>query len=434
MNRIVQPSSKRAVAAALLALLCCGLAALPSARAEVPDTQLPVIDAPVTDLAGVLSESAMRSLEDELRRHQTATGVQLAVLVVVTTAGEPIEDYSMRVATRWRGGSAARDEGALYVLAVQDRRQRLEVGYGLEDRISDAGAARILEYAIPRLRNADYAGAVEEVVRGAVAYTSDMQPLEEDPELDERHPMNWLGVFPVYALVLLVGTFFGRRARRECDQRYTLALAETIAESLRRGPDFTALSEMTVYVAVSGTFAGMAHFGWFHYLAAIVGLLAGWLFAWDKVFITLHYLFMVTMFATVPTTVVTALSGEPVLGKLVGFAAQLLITFMYGGSSGGSTHYAASGVTDEDRAFLDQLRGPSIWAGKTRSSNASHFGALGSSKRSDSGSRSSSRDFGSSSSSFGSSRSSSSSRSSGSSSGYSGGGGGFGGGGASSSW
>ena len=89
----------------------------------------------------------------------------------------------------------------------------------------------------------------------AVAYTSDMQPLEEDPELDERHPMNWLGVFPVYALVLLVGTFFGRRARRECDQRYTLALAETIAESLRRGPDFTALSEMTVYVAVSGTFA-----------------------------------------------------------------------------------------------------------------------------------------------------------------------------------
>jgi uncharacterized protein len=408
---------------AWLALCLVGLLPAPS-QAQFPGVDVPLIDAPVTDLSGVLSSEAIRTLSAELVRHREATGVQLAVLVVDSTGVEPIEDYALRVATHWRGGTATGDEGALYVLAVQDRRQRLEVGYGLEGRIPDRVAARILEEAIPYLRRESYQGAVEAVVRSVVVVTGDMAPIDE-PLPPEPGTLGGLGGRFVYAGIALLGTFIGSRLRRKGAAARTQELALGLTSSAHHG-----LLWMALYLLVSGTGAGLLGFGWFHYLGAFVGLLAGWRFAWDSIPITGHYLFMVTMFTVVTTNSITGLSGEPVLGLLVAFAAQVFITRMYGGVDRGShTRFSASGVKDEGKEFHDLLRAKYSSSSPSRSFWGSSFGSSGSSSGSSGSSSGSSRSSRSSSSS-----SRSSSRSSGGSSGYSGGGGGFGGGGASSSW
>jgi len=412
-----------------LALLCTASLALSTASAQVPDSELPVIDAPVTDLSGVLTTEAMSTLAAEIVRHREATGVQLAVLLVDTTQGEPIEDYALRVATRWRGGTAARSEGALYVLAVADRRQRLEVGYGLEDRIPDYTAARILEEAIPHLRRQSYQGAVEAVVRAVVLYTGDMAPVPDGPSEDARAVLTAFMAVPVYAAILLVGTFVGSLRRR----MQAAAQSEEVALGVGSSAHQHSMLWMALYVLVTGTGAGLLGLGWFHYLGALVGLLAGWRFAWDKVFLTLHYLFMVSVFGVVATSVAGGFSGELSVGIVVGFVAQLLVTWMYSSGPGaGHTRFSSSGVRDEGQEFHDLLRSTprradplgSAWSGSSSRAAGSSWSSSSSSGFSSS----------SSSSSRSSSSSSRSSRSSSRSSGYSGGGGGFGGGGASSSW
>lgn len=427
MNHRTHPLTRSFVAGASLALLCL-VGLLPAhSLGQVTDAELPLIDAPVTDQSGVLTTEGMATLSAELVRHREATGVQLAVLLVDTTGGEPIEDYALRVATRWRGGSAARSEGALYVLAVADRRQRLEVGYGLEDRIPDYVAAGILEEAIPYLRRQSYQGAVEAVVRGVVTASSDMAPIAEDSPPEGGGFLWKVAAFLVYGVIALLGTFVGRSRRLKA----AAARTQELALGLRSSAQQLAMVWMGLYVFAAGTAAGLLGFGWFHYLGAFLGLLAGWHFAWDSLFLTLHYIIMVSGMGGVFGGVVTGFSGDAPLGVLLGFVVQLVVTLMYaGGVSRNRTAFTSSGVKDETDDFYQLVRAPSV--------SSSTFGSLGASSHSSAHSHTaSSSSFGSSkSSSFGSSGSSSSSSrsSSSSSSGYSGGGGRFGGGGASSSW
>src|SRR5690606_9710695 len=111
------------------------------------------------DLAGVLRPQAEEEIARELVQHRDATGVQLAVLIVDTTHGRDIADYAQAVFDRWGGGSKERDDGALFVLAITDRRSRLHLGYGLEPVISDAMAKRMLDELRPLLVARDYENA-----------------------------------------------------------------------------------------------------------------------------------------------------------------------------------------------------------------------------------------------------------------------------------
>ncbi len=200
--------AKRAAAlAALFALLL--LARSGSAQ--------PAITRAVTDRAGVISPAAEQQIAELLVRHRQATGVQIAVLVVRTTSGEPIEDYSMRVAEAWAGGSRGRDDGVLYTLAIDDRRMRLEVGYGLEDRIPDAAAREIIDATRPELRAGDYDQAVTKVIEAVIARTRDVAP--EAALAKGKRPL--LQGFPNYAVAWLAGALSAlaipallRRARR----------------------------------------------------------------------------------------------------------------------------------------------------------------------------------------------------------------------------
>jgi uncharacterized protein len=149
--------SRAVVTVLLLALLLLPVLAL----ADTPE-----IRQPVTDARGLLSDSQRESVAESLVRLRADTGVQMAVLLVGSTGGEPIEDYSHRVATAWKGGEAGRDNGLLLVVAVDDRRMRLEVGYGLEEYLPDDATRLLLDAQGPKMRVQDYTGALSSIIQG----------------------------------------------------------------------------------------------------------------------------------------------------------------------------------------------------------------------------------------------------------------------------
>ena len=148
----------RLVCAALLAL------ALPfgAARADVP---VPPVKARVTDLTGTLSTQQKSELEARIAAYEARRGSQLAVLMLPTTKPEEIEQYSIRVAEAWKIGRKGVDDGLILVVAKNDRRLRIEVGYGLEGAIPDSAARRVIDERItPRFREGDFYGGVRDGV------------------------------------------------------------------------------------------------------------------------------------------------------------------------------------------------------------------------------------------------------------------------------
>ncbi len=147
---------RRWLAALALAACAAGLAA--PALAEVP---VPALKARVTDLTGTLSAGQVGALEQRLAAFEAKKGSQIAVLMLPTTQPESIEQYSIRVAEAWKIGRKGTDDGLILVVAKDDRRLRIEVGYGLEGAIPDATAKRVIsEIITPRFKAGDFYGGV----------------------------------------------------------------------------------------------------------------------------------------------------------------------------------------------------------------------------------------------------------------------------------
>jgi len=129
------------------------------------DVAVPPLKARVTDLTGTLTAQQQGELEAKIAAYETRRGSQIAVLLLPTTKPEEIEQYSIRVAEAWKIGRKGVDDGLILVVAKDDRRLRIEVGYGLEGVIPDAAASRVInEYITPRFRNGDFYGGVRDGV------------------------------------------------------------------------------------------------------------------------------------------------------------------------------------------------------------------------------------------------------------------------------
>jgi uncharacterized protein len=129
-----------------------------SARAA----ELPALTALVNDYARVLSPERAAALEAKLADHQRKTGQQFALLTVASLDGASIEQFAIDVAEQWKLGDKKRDDGLLLVLAPNERKVRIEVGYGLEGVIPDAIAARVIRDVLtPAFKQNDYAGGLE---------------------------------------------------------------------------------------------------------------------------------------------------------------------------------------------------------------------------------------------------------------------------------
>ena len=119
----------------------------------------------VTDLTGTLSAAQIDQLDVQLVNLEKTKGAQLVVLMVGSTQPQEIEEYSLAVAEANKIGRKGSDDGVLLLVAKNDRRVRIEVGYGLEGAIPDAANARIIrEYLAPKFRNNDYFGGISDAV------------------------------------------------------------------------------------------------------------------------------------------------------------------------------------------------------------------------------------------------------------------------------
>jgi uncharacterized protein len=190
--------------AAVAAASLLALAAPWTARAQ-PLQPVPALAARVTDLTGTLSAAERSSIESKLEAFEARKGAQIAVLIVPTTQPEAIEQYSIRVVDAWKLGREKPDDGALLLVAKDDRALRIEVGRGLEGALTDLASNRIIdETVVPRFREGDFAGGISAGVDRMIGVVEG-EPLPE-PEQHWSEGARGIGD----ALPILFGVvFFG---------------------------------------------------------------------------------------------------------------------------------------------------------------------------------------------------------------------------------
>lgn len=161
----------------------------------------------VTDTAQMISEQTRAHLDARLERYERKTGHQVVVWIGQTAGGEPIDDFAVQTFHAWGIGRKGHDDGLLMVVLARDRKIDIEVGYGLESRVTDALSRRIIDDVMaPRLREGKADEALSEGV-DAVLTAIEGHPVPDEPgEVDQRNvvhlsPLGWL------ALAVLAGLF-----------------------------------------------------------------------------------------------------------------------------------------------------------------------------------------------------------------------------------
>lgn len=174
--------------------------------------EVPPLAGRVNDTAGVLSASEAQALEQRLNAYEQKTGHQFSLLTLPSLEGEDIAGYSIRVAEKWALGDKQRDDGALLLIAVADKKMRIEVGYGLEPSLPDVLAGRIIRNVMaPRFRENDYAGGINaafDAMMQAAAGEAVGIPVRK-PKSEDWHGLAW----PLFWLVLffVIGLSRGRK-------------------------------------------------------------------------------------------------------------------------------------------------------------------------------------------------------------------------------
>jgi len=176
------------------------------------DLKFPALTGRVVDNAQLLDPSVRTQLETQLKAHEQATGEQVVVVTLANLQGTSIEDFGYQLGRHWGIGQKDKNNGALLIVARDDRKLRIEVGYGLEDRLTDAQSSVIINQVItPAFKTGDFNKGISDgvaamlVVLGGspldepAAYSADEQ---EEGNIVQRHP--WLFVLLVLLVTILV--------------------------------------------------------------------------------------------------------------------------------------------------------------------------------------------------------------------------------------
>jgi uncharacterized protein len=204
--------ASRALIAALLLL---------SATAFAADLKFPALSGRVVDNAGILSASTISELDEMLAQHEHTSGEQVVVVTLDSLQGHSIEDYGYQLGRYWGIGQKGKNTGALLIVAPHERKVRIEVGYGLEGKLTDAISRVIIESKItPQFRSGDFNAGVlagtASILRalGDDAAANLHAEEEAEPAPQPTHEVGpW--IIPVVMLVYLLVVFFiGFRRRR----------------------------------------------------------------------------------------------------------------------------------------------------------------------------------------------------------------------------
>src|SRR5260221_12520016 len=199
-----------AARASLLALLLCW------AVTAFADVAVPPLTGRVVDQTGTLSSGDIDRLTQTLKNLELRKGSQVAVLIVPTTQPETIEQFSIRVADAWKVGRKKIDDGAILVVAKDDRRLRIEVRYGLEGALHDVTTKRIIDEIItPKFRSGDFAGGISAGLDRMIGVVAG-EPLPAPPQRQQQQQssgltwlLNPLNPFTIIAILVLGGVMRG---------------------------------------------------------------------------------------------------------------------------------------------------------------------------------------------------------------------------------
>ncbi len=189
-----------------------------AAACAFADVAVPPLKARVTDLTASLSAQEQSTLEQTLAAFETRKGSQIAVLIVPTTQPETVEQYAVRVEEKWKLGRKGVDDVALLVIAKNDHKLWIEVGYGLEGVLNDATTKRIVDEEItPRFKQGDFYGGIS-AGTGRLIKVIDGEPLPPPKLLPQSHSnggfdvnsMMFIGFILVFVVGGILRAIFGR--------------------------------------------------------------------------------------------------------------------------------------------------------------------------------------------------------------------------------
>ena len=215
------PSSSLIKFFRVTALLCPLLliAAFPLSALDVPP-----LSGRVVDNASLLSSSEKEELSSYLESLEEATGAQIAVLTVATLAGDSLESFGIRVADTWKLGQKGEDNGAILIVALAERKIRIEVGYGLESTLTDAQCGLIIRNIIaPAFRNGEYGkgiiGAIQTMAK--LAAKSEGFSIDENDDIlasgietDESEEAGKTASILFFLIMLMLSLIYGHARRR----------------------------------------------------------------------------------------------------------------------------------------------------------------------------------------------------------------------------
>lgn len=188
---------------------------------------IPVLKGRVTDVTSTLSVKELANIEQILVVLDSYTTCELVVLIIPTTGSETIEEYSMRVAEKWKIGKKEKDNGVILLIAKNDRKIRIEVGYGLEGILTDASSMQIIDnYIVPEFKNGDFyggiyngVGQISVILKGEINYVDyakiSVEYEQEEPNsLMYRYPtLGILLMFVGFIIPILPGFFMKKKLK-----------------------------------------------------------------------------------------------------------------------------------------------------------------------------------------------------------------------------
>ncbi len=198
-----------------IACLAAALLAIASSRSTAQDSPVPVLGHYANDLSGTLSADQLSQLDQVLSSFDKTTSTQVVLLMVSSLNGDDLEEFSLRVAEANKIGKKGKDNGVLLLVARNDRKARIEVGYGLEGVLPDALAGQIVRNEIaPHFRQGDYYGGLRAGLDAIMSATKNEYQAEPSSAPGKRSsPILALVVFLVILIIRLTrrrrGIFFG---------------------------------------------------------------------------------------------------------------------------------------------------------------------------------------------------------------------------------
>src|SRR4051812_9489034 len=190
---------------------CVALAALLLAALAFAAANLPALTGRIVDQANVIPAETRNAIEPKLADLETKSGIQLVVATVRSLDGQEIEPYANELFRAWKLGEKAKNNGVLLLVAPNERRVRIEVGYGLEGTLTDALTKVIIANAIaPRLKAQDFGGGISRGVEDIITVlTTDASEWQKRPSLRLDHqenpdPIGWVLIAGLIGLIILL--------------------------------------------------------------------------------------------------------------------------------------------------------------------------------------------------------------------------------------